>query len=58
MPSQNPIIKQGLKSGHITRKQYDKLPDKLLVGIINKKKGGGPAKKPMKKPCKGKHKCK
>ena len=54
MPSQNPIIKQGLKSGHITRKQYDKLPDKLLVGIINKKKGGHAKKKP----CKGKHKCK
>ena len=40
MPSQHPTIKQGLKAGHITRKQYDKLPDKLLVGIINKKKGG------------------
>ena len=36
-----------LKSGFITRKQYDKLPSKMLDGIIrhNKKKGKKPGKK-------------
>ena len=44
-----------LKQGHITKKQYDKLPSKMLDGIIkhNRKKG----KKPLlKKPLKGKKK--
>tara|TARA_R110000803_G_scaffold173951_1_gene236611 strand:+ start:98 stop:310 length:213 start_codon:yes stop_codon:yes gene_type:complete len=42
MPSDNPKIKAALKSGQITKKQYDKLPDALLLGIVKKgdKKGG------------------
>ena len=38
MPSTNPKIKKALKDGHISKKQYDKMPDGLLLGII--KKGG------------------
>ena len=36
-----------LKQGYITKKQYDKLPAKMLDGIIraNKKKGRKPGKK-------------
>eukprot|EP01046_Picozoa_sp_COSAG06_P055865 COSAG06_NODE_10398_length_1687_cov_182.739924_1_plen_53_part_00 len=36
-----------LKQGHITKKQYDKLPSKMLDGIIrsNKRKGKKPGKK-------------
>ena len=37
MPSDNPKIKKALEDGKITKKQYDKLPDKLLLGIVNKK---------------------
>tara|TARA_R100001594_G_scaffold122550_1_gene158710 strand:- start:1001 stop:1204 length:204 start_codon:yes stop_codon:yes gene_type:complete len=42
MPSKNPTILKALKSGKITKKQYDKLPDKLLLGIAKKgdAKGG------------------
>lgn len=42
MPSDNPKIKAALKSGQITKKQYEKLPDALLLGIVKKgdKKGG------------------
>lgn len=42
MPSQNPTIKKALKDGKISKKQYDKLPDALLLGIAKKgdKKGG------------------
>ena len=42
MPSQNPKIKKALKDGQITKKQYDKLPEKLLLGIVKKgdAKGG------------------
>lgn len=42
MPSDNPKIKKALKDGKISQKQYDKLPDKLLLGIVAKgdKKGG------------------
>lgn len=32
--------KKALKDGLITQKQYDKLPSKLLDGIIKKKRGG------------------
>jgi len=38
MPSDNPKIKKALKDGKISQKQYDKLPDKLLLGIVNSKK--------------------
>ena len=42
MPSQNPTIQKALKEGKITKKQYDKLPEGLLLGIAKKgdKKGG------------------
>jgi len=38
MPSKNPTIKKAYKDGMITKNQYDKLSDGLLLGIINKKK--------------------
>ena len=40
-----------LKQGHITKKQYDKLPSKMLDGIIkhNRKKGKKPKHKGKKK---------
>ena len=42
MPSKNPTIQKGLNDGKITRKQYEKLPEGLLLGIIKKgdSKGG------------------
>ena len=42
MPSTNPIIKKAFKDGVISKKQYDKMPDALLLGMIKKgdKKGG------------------
>ncbi len=42
MPSKNPTIIKALKSGKISKKQYEKLPDSLLLGIAKKgdKKGG------------------
>tara|TARA_R110000765_G_scaffold404687_2_gene501021 strand:+ start:2177 stop:2428 length:252 start_codon:yes stop_codon:yes gene_type:complete len=39
MPSKNPTIKKGYKDGLISKGQYDKLPDALLLGIIKKKSG-------------------
>lgn len=39
------MLKKALKDGHLTQKQYDKLPVKLLEGIVKSKKKGGPAKK-------------
>jgi len=41
MPSDNPTIKKAYKDGTITKGQYDKLSDGLLLGIIKKKKGQG-----------------
>jgi len=40
MPSKNPTIQKAFKDGVITKKQYDKLSDGLLLGIIKKKKSG------------------
>ena len=40
MPSKNPKIQKAYKDGTITKKQYDKLSDGLLLGIISKKKSG------------------
>ena len=47
MPSQNPKIRKALKDGQITKKQYDKLPDALLLGIVKKgdSKGGSKEKR-------------
>tara|TARA_R110002096_G_scaffold206863_3_gene393139 strand:- start:903 stop:1100 length:198 start_codon:yes stop_codon:yes gene_type:complete len=49
MPSE--IAKKGLKDGLLTQKQYDKLPEKLLEGIVKskRKKGGGKPKKAVAK---------
>jgi len=42
MPSKNPEIKKAYKDGMITKGQYDKLSDGLLLGIIKKnQKAGG-----------------
>ena len=37
MPSKNPKIQKAYKDGVITKGQYDKLSDGLLLGIIKKK---------------------
>lgn len=47
------MLKKALKDGHLSQKQYDKLPVKLLEGIVRSKKGG-PKKKPAGKGPKGK----
>ena len=54
MPSKNPTIKKAFKDGVITKGQYDKLSDGLLLGIINKKKGSKKPKKTMTAPKKRK----
>ena len=38
MPSKDPKIQKALKDGTISKKQYEKMPDGLLLGII--KRGG------------------
>lgn len=43
MPSAE--LQKALKDGLLTQKQYDKLPEKLLLGIVKSKKGGGKKKK-------------
>ena len=43
------MTKKALKDGVITQKQYDKLPEKLLEGIIKSKKGGGKKKRKKRK---------
>lgn len=43
MPSE--LLKKALKDGLISQKQYDKLPEKLLEGIVKHKKGGGKKKR-------------
>ena len=47
MPSE--LLKKALKDGLISQKQYDKLPEKLLEGIVKSKKGGGKKKRKHKK---------
>jgi predicted RNA-binding protein associated with RNAse of E/G family len=48
MPSET--LKKALKEGLITQKQYDKLPEKLLEGIVKSKRGKSkPTKKPKRK---------
>ena len=47
MPSKNPTIQKAYKDGVISKGQYDKLSDALLLGIIKKKRGsstGGKSK--------------
>ena len=45
MPSET--LKKALADGLLTQTQYDKLPEKLLEGIVKSKRG---KKKPAKKP--------
>lgn len=40
MPSKDPKIQKAYKDGVISKGQYDKLSDGLLLGIIKKKSGG------------------
>ena len=49
MPSKNPAILKALKSGKISKKQYDKLPDALLLGIAKKGDAKGGIKEKRKK---------
>jgi len=49
MPSKNPTIQKAFKDGVITKGQYEKLSDGLLLGIIKKKKGGSSVKPTKKK---------
>ena len=46
MPSE--MLKKALKDGLITKKQYDKLPPKMLEGLV-KKGGNGNLKRGKKK---------
>ena len=52
MPSE--VLKKAVKDGLISQKQYDKMPEKLLLGIV--KRGGNGGKKTKKKGKKGKKK--
>jgi len=49
MPSKNPKILKALKSGKISKKQYDKLPESLLMGIVKKGDAKGGIKEKRKK---------
>ena len=44
MPIKNPTIQKAYKDGMITKGQYDKLSDGLLLGIIKKKKSTSKSK--------------
>ena len=46
MPSKNPKIQKAYKDGKITKGQYDKLSDGLLLGIIKKKGSSKSSVKP------------
>lgn len=56
MPSKDPKIQKAYKDGVISKGQYDKLSDGLLLGIIKKKGGGGGNKETRKKVGKEAHK--
>jgi len=45
MPSRDPKIVKAYKDGLITKGQYDKLGEGMLLGIIKKKTGKGGTKK-------------
>tara|TARA_R110002020_G_scaffold430271_1_gene639943 strand:+ start:36 stop:248 length:213 start_codon:yes stop_codon:yes gene_type:complete len=49
MPSKDPKVLKALKDGKITKKQYDKLPDALLIGIARKADAKGGVKEKRKK---------
>jgi len=42
MPSKNPTIVKAFKDGVISKSQYDKMNDGILLGIIQKKKKSAP----------------
>jgi hypothetical protein len=41
----DPVVVKGLKDGKITKKQFDKMSDGLLKGIVKKGGNGGKKKK-------------
>ena len=49
MPSKNKKVLKALKDGKITKRQYDKLPDGLLLGIARKGDAKGGIKEKRKK---------
>tara|TARA_R110001599_G_scaffold17925_1_gene71086 strand:+ start:106 stop:309 length:204 start_codon:yes stop_codon:yes gene_type:complete len=49
MPSKNKEVLKALKDGKISKKQYDKLPDALLLGIARKGDAKGGIKEKRKK---------
>ena len=49
MPSSNKQVQKALKDGKISKKQYDKLPDALLLGIARKGDAKGGVKEKRKK---------
>ncbi len=56
MPSKNKEVLKALKDGKISKKQYDKLPDALLIGIARKADAKGGIKEKRKKTGKQAHK--
>lgn len=44
-PKRDAVVVKGLKDGLITQKQYDKMSDGLLKGIVKKGGNGGKKKK-------------
>tara|TARA_R100000700_G_C3138219_1_gene120894 strand:- start:434 stop:646 length:213 start_codon:yes stop_codon:yes gene_type:complete len=56
MPSENKEIQKALKSGKISKKQYEKLPEALLLGIARKGDAKGGVKEKRKKVGKAKGK--
>lgn len=56
MPSKDPKIQKAYKDGVISKGQYDKLSDGLLLGIIKKKGSKGGKKETRKKTGKAKGK--
>ena len=49
MPSENKEIQKAYKSGKISKKQYEKLPEALLLGIARKGDAKGGVKEKRKK---------
>ena len=49
MPSKNKEIQKALKDGKISQKQYEKLPEPLLLGIARKGDAKGGIKEKRKK---------
>tara|TARA_R110001632_G_scaffold17656_2_gene55734 strand:- start:6139 stop:6351 length:213 start_codon:yes stop_codon:yes gene_type:complete len=49
MPSKNKEVLKALKDGKISKRQYEKLPDALLIGIARKADAKGGVKEKRKK---------